>query len=492
MKRKIFSIVLSLAMVFTMMSAVGAVSYAETSESGYLTFISSGETTVSFAHWVEGMDLQYSVDGGTTWAHAASDTVINLSDGNTVKFKGNAGDIFDKNHYLQFKMDGYGTITASGSVMSLFANKTECTSYCCYSMFSHCDNMIIAPKLPATTLAYNCYCCMFSDCKSLESAPELPAVVLAEHCYDCMFCDCTSMKTAPKLPAEVLVDSCYENMFLACKSLESAPELPAKTLAKACYYGMFIHCEGLTSVPKLPATILADECYAGMFADCTGIKMYSSYSVNHASEWSIPAGAEEAEDWNYMMFANTGGEFTEDPEVGVVYYQSKPDPVSSVKLSKTAFAYSGKTISPTVTVKTDSGKTLTKDTDYTVTYKNNKKVGKATVTITGNGDYKKTIKKTFKINPKKAIVAKAVPSKKKITVKMGTKVSSTGGATYQIAYKQKGISKWKYKTTTKKSIVIKNLKKGKKYYIKVRAYKTVSKTKYYGAWSKTKLSKKIK
>ncbi|MCI7248033.1 MAG: hypothetical protein MR492_00395 [Clostridiales bacterium] len=34
--------------------------------------------------------------------------------------------------------------------------------------------------------------------------------------------------------------------------------------------------------------------------------------------------------------------------------------------------------------------------------------------------------------------------------------------------------------------------KGKYYYVKVRSYKKVGSTTYYGAWSKTKLSKKIK
>ncbi|MBR4513489.1 MAG: hypothetical protein IKO61_01180, partial [Lachnospiraceae bacterium] len=49
-------------------------------------------------------------------------------------------------------------------------------------------------------------------------------------------------------------------------------------------------------------------------------------------------------------------------------------------------AYTGKAITPTPVVKLN-GKTLKKGTDYTVSYKNNTKVGTATVTITGKGDY---------------------------------------------------------------------------------------------------------
>ena len=79
-----------------------------------------------------------------------------------------------------------------------------------------------------------------------------------------------------------------------------------------------------------------------------------------------------------------------------------------------------------------------------------------------------------------------------MTVKMTTKPSSKGASTYQIYYKQKGTKTWKKTTTTAQSKTIKSLKKGKQYYIKVRAYKTVNGSKYYGAWSTTKLSKKVK
>jgi large subunit ribosomal protein L4 len=43
-----------------------------------------------------------------------------------------------------------------------------------------------------------------------------------------------------------------------------------------------------------------------------------------------------------------------------------------------------------------------------------------------------------------------------------------------------------------KTKTIKKLKKGKQYQIRVRAYKSVSGSKYYGAWSKVKTTKKVK
>ncbi len=51
-----------------------------------------------------------------------------------------------------------------------------------------------------------------------------------------------------------------------------------------------------------------------------------------------------------------------------------------------SYQYNGSAITPNVTVKIN-GETLTKDTDYTVSYANNTSAGTATATITGTGDY---------------------------------------------------------------------------------------------------------
>lgn len=62
-----------------------------------------------------------------------------------------------------------------------------------------------------------------------------------------------------------------------------------------------------------------------------------------------------------------------------------------------SYTYRGRGIKPTVTVKDKSGKKLTKDTDFTVSYSNNTNVGTATITINGKGKYTGTLKKTFKV-----------------------------------------------------------------------------------------------
>ena len=62
------------------------------------------------------------------------------------------------------------------------------------------------------------------------------------------------------------------------------------------------------------------------------------------------------------------------------------------------YVYNGSEQKPDVTV-TLNGKTLTKDTDYTISYSNNTKGGTAKVTITGKGLYKGTVSKNFYILP---------------------------------------------------------------------------------------------
>ena len=61
--------------------------------------------------------------------------------------------------------------------------------------------------------------------------------------------------------------------------------------------------------------------------------------------------------------------------------------------------YTGSALTPAITVK-DGNKTLALTTDYTVAYSNNINAGTATITITGQGNYKDTASKTFVIEAK--------------------------------------------------------------------------------------------
>lgn len=243
--------------------------------------------------------------------------------------------------------------------------------------------------------------------------------------------------------------------------------------------------------------------------------------------------------------------------------------------------YTGNPITPRIEV-TDEGKVLKEGTDYVVSYENNVEVGRASIFITGCGDYSGSIEKTFRIEKdssttipnnqpqpgqklsctktyKKALDSKpfklsvknakgtvsytssnkkvaTVNSKgivtlketglAKITVKASngsvvskvyvapkktsiSKAKSTAKKTVTVTWKKdtkatgyeiqcntnksfksgnKTVTVKKAKTTSAK---VTKLKSGKKYYVRMRSYKTINGKKYAGSWSKV-LTVKVK
>lgn len=145
----------------------------------------------------------------------------------------------------------------------------------------------------------------------------------------------------------------------------------------------------------------------------------------------------------------------------------------SVKLSKTSYTYTGKSIKVTATVKNGS-KTLTEGKDYTISYKNNKNVGTATATIVYKGNYKgKSAKLTFKILPKQVTGLKA-SSIKTTSLKL-TWSKVTGAKYYKVEMSTNG-KKWKtVNIVSKNSLTVTKLKAGTKYQFRVTAIDSTKK-----------------
>jgi len=83
-------------------------------------------------------------------------------------------------------------------------------------------------------------------------------------------------------------------------------------------------------------------------------------------------------------------------------FSIKKAKLANVKLQYTSTKYNAKAKKPKVTVTAKvngKNKKLKKGTDYTVSYKNNKNVGTATVIIKGKGNYQGTVTKKFTIKP---------------------------------------------------------------------------------------------
>lgn len=168
--------------------------------------------------------------------------------------------------------------------------------------------------------------------------------------------------------------------------------------------------------------------------------------------------------------------------------------IGTVKLSKTAYTYNGKVQRPGVVVKDRTGKALKGGVDYNVSYpKGMKNVGKYTVKVTFKENYSGSKSLTYSINPKGTSVSKVTAAKKGFKVIWKKQKTQTTG--YQVQYSTDKNFKKNNETVTisKNSTTSKSvgkLKAKKKYYVRVRTYKTVKfgskSVKLYSGWSKAK------
>lgn len=159
--------------------------------------------------------------------------------------------------------------------------------------------------------------------------------------------------------------------------------------------------------------------------------------------------------------------------------------LSSATVKVANQTYNGEEKTPAVTVRLN-GDTLREDEDYVVEYRNNKKPGKATVVITGMGDYSGTKKATFVIRPKK-VTGLSVRAKTKAASLSWKRDSYVSG--YELYRSRKKASGYKRVGTLSKNsyTACTNTKLSSgTYYYKVRSYVLVDGKKYYGTFSTVK------
>lgn len=233
-----------------------------------------------------------------------------------------------------------------------------------------------------------------------------------------------------------------------------------------------------------------------------GTMQYALGNATEATEpytTSIPAKTDAGTYYVWYKVVGDKNHNNVDPAVLTVTISegSVPAGKTSIKGARItgikAKTWTGKALKQRPVVKL-SGKTLINGKDYTVTYKNNKNVGKATLTIKGKGDYTGTVRKTFRIDPKGTTIAKLAAGKKAITVKwkkQAKKMSASRITGYQVQVAtNKAFTKGKKTVTVKKASTVSRkitkLKAGKRYYVRICTYKTIGGKKYCSKWSKAK------
>ena len=426
---------------------------------------------------------------------------------------------------LTWKLNDEGTLTISGSgkmndyyvqnfdnyIQTPWYNNTNIkkvlinngvTSIGCYA-FSMCTNItnITIPN-SVTSIGMGA----FYGCTSLKDI-TIPNSVTSIGGW--AFSDCTNIKNIT-IPSSVT--SIDEGAFYSCTSLKSIT-IPksVKLIGKNAFNG---------------CTDLKIKCYD------TDVKIYAiansipyelidddTSSHKHSYTSKITKAATCSNTGTKTYTCSCGDSYTEVIPMTVHKYTSKVVKPTydaqgytlytcsvcgdsykdnfTLKLKRTSIAkatvsglknkyYTGMAITQSPVVKFGS-KTLKAGTDYSISYKNNKAIGTATVTITGKGAYTGTAKATFKICPKKTTLKTVTSPKTKQLKATYSKVSGVTG--YQITYSTSS----KFTKATTKSVnasgtskTISKLTKGKTYYVKVRTYKTVNGTKYYSGYSDVK------
>ena len=173
----------------------------------------------------------------------------------------------------------------------------------------------------------------------------------------------------------------------------------------------------------------------------TGRAIKPNFEVQHLCK-----ALEKGKDYTVSYFDNVNagtatakvsgaGEYTGSVSAS---FTIDPKSISLLEISGISTkTYTGKAQTQAIVVE-DGYFTLTKGTDYDVTYANNVKVGTASVVITGKGNYTGTVTKTFAI--------KKAPNT--ITAKNSTKTYSTKAQTFSLGVKVKNGTPT-YKSSTK-------------------------------------------
>lgn len=119
--------------------------------------------------------------------------------------------------------------------------------------------------------------------------------------------------------------------------------------------------------------------------------------------------------------------------------------------------FTGKKIKP-YSFLTYKNKKMKKDTDYSIEYENNTKVGTATIKYTGKGEYEGTISISFNILPNASLIEDMNQSGGKYTITYYVPEEANGVVIYYSKNKSKGYTK--LVASKKSSVSSSKLEKG--------------------------------
>lgn len=226
--------------------------------------------------------------------------------------------------------------------------------------------------------------------------------------------------------------------------------------------------------------------YSGTVKECTSHLTAAMKAVTKKNYKTITTPASTSKDGSIVVKCSNCGDVKSTTTIAKI---------KSIALNKTSFTENGKVQKATVVAKDSANKTIAAS-NYTVSYSNSnsKKPGTYTATVKFNGkNYAGTKKLTYKINAKAPAKTTVKLSKAKKTSLKASWSKVANATSYEVQY---GTSKsFKGAKTVKvssksSSKVLTKLKKNKKYYVRVRAVRTVKvdnkNTTLRASWSSAK------
>lgn len=226
--------------------------------------------------------------------------------------------------------------------------------------------------------------------------------------------------------------------------------------------------------------------YSGTVKECTSHLTAAMKAVTKKNYKTITTPASTSKDGSIVVKCSNCGDVKSTTTIAKI---------KSIALNKTSFTENGKVQKATVVAKDSANKTIAAS-NYTVSYSNSnsKKPGTYTATVKFNGkNYTGTKKLTYKINAKAPAKTTVKLSKAKKTSLKASWSKVANATSYEVQY---GTSKsFKGAKTVKvssksSSKVLTKLKKNKKYYVRIRAVRTVKvdnkNTTLRASWSSAK------
>lgn len=241
-----------------------------------------------------------------------------------------------------------------------------------------------------------------------------------------------------------------------------------------------------TELGEAVDALKAEVIYSGSVKECTSHLTAAMKAITKKDYKTITTPASTSKDGSIVVKCSNCGDVKSTTTIAKI---------KSIALNKTSFTENGKVQKATVVAKDSANKTIAAS-NYTVSYSNSnsKNPGTYTATVKFNGkNYTGTKKLTYKINAKApAKTTVKLSSAKKTSLKASwSKVANA--TSYEVQY---GTSKsFKGAKTVKvssksSSKVLTKLKKNKKYYVRVRAVRTVKvdnkNTTLRASWSSAK------